>query len=264
MGGVQVITCEYCGSTVALSGTGWKAVQTHTMLVPQVIDQNQAIDVCRRWMDQGLLHHHDFESATLAEVKCDVVPFWIMPASAVTHYTYEDVAVDAAKIGGTVAASALLGAAFSGGGRRVAVIPVVGVGGGGSKRAGELAGQYQFPIIAVKGLDAYQPKDYQFNLTARLPFDKRKLPGGLKVLNGDVSEDDAKFMAKNLVEQLQAMKARQQHRMVESLKTEVNVSDGELLHAPVWYLNFKLKNGRSEMITVDAQRNAVMNAQKPA
>jgi hypothetical protein len=267
MGGVQVITCDYCGSTVALSGAGWKMVQTHSMLVPQVIDQNQAMAVIQRWMDQGLLHRHDFENATLAEAKCSVVPYWIIPASAVTHYTYEDVAVQAAQVGGTVAASALLGAALSGGGRRggFAVIPVMGVGGGGgAKRAGELAGQFQFPVIAVKGLQVYQPRDYQFDIAARLPFDKRKLPPGLQVLNGDVGEDDAKFVAKNMVEQLQAVRARQQHRMVESLKTEVNCGDGELLHAPVWYMNFQLKHGKTEMVVVDAHRVAVMNAQKPA
>jgi hypothetical protein len=262
MGGEAIVTCEYCGGCVALSGAGWKMVQTHTMLVPQIVDQNQAIAACQGWMNKGLFHHRDFESAKIAEVKCSVVPYWIVPASAVTHYTYEDVAVDAAKMGGSIAAGALLGAAFSGGGRRVAVVPVYG--GGGSKRAGELAGQFQFPVIAVKGLEVYQPRSYQFDITARLPFDKRKLPPGLQILNGDVSEDDAKFMAKNYVTQLQADRAKQQHKMVESLKTEVNVSDGELMHVPVWYIKFALKNGKTETIVIDAQRNAVMNAQKPA
>jgi hypothetical protein len=237
------------------------------MLVPQVIDQNQAIAVCQHSIDHGLFHRSDFEKATIIEVKCSVVPYWIVPASAVTHYVYQDAAVQAAQIGGSVAAGALLGAALSGGGRRgFAVVPVMGAGGGGAKRAAELAGQYQFPVIAVKGLETYQPRDYQFDLTARLPFDKRKLPPGLTILNGDVSEDDAKFVAKNMVVQLQATRAHAQHRMVESINTEVNVSDGELLHAPVWYLNFKLKNGKNEMLTVDAHRNAVMNLnlQKPA
>ena len=268
--GDAVVVCEYCGSTIALSGAGWKAIQNHSMLVPQVIDQGGALAACKRWMDTGFLHHKDFETAKLLEAKVQVVPYWIVPASAVTHYVYEDAGVEAAEIGGSIAAAALIGGAMGGRGGGGMMVPgmMIGMGmsGGGNmaKRAGELAGDFQFPIIAVKGLGNYQPKEYQFDLTARLPYDKRKLPGGLPVLNGDVSEDDAKFQAKNLVVALQAQKAHAQHRLIENLSTEVNVSDGELLHAPVWYMSFQLKNGRQEMLTVDAHRNAVMNAQKPA
>ncbi len=269
-GNDAVITCEYCGTSVTISGTGLKAIQSHSMLVPQVLDQQQAMEAVHKWMNsQGLFHRHDFETSKLLEAKVHMVPFWIIPSSAVTHYTYEDAGVEAAEIGGGLAAAALMGGGGRGGGNAGALIGGMmlgqAMGGGGANmalRAGELSGEYQFPIIAVKGLGAYQPKEYQFDLTSRIPYDKRRAPNGIPVLNGDVSEDDAKFQAKNMVVELQAVKARHQHRMIQKLNTDVNVADGELLHAPVWYLNYQKKNGTQEMLVVDAARNAVMNAQK--
>ncbi|MDE1819705.1 MAG: zinc ribbon domain-containing protein [Euryarchaeota archaeon] len=266
-GNDAIITCEYCGTSVTISGAGLKAIQNHSMLVPQVLDQQQAMAAVGKWMNsQGLFHRHDYETSKLLEAKVQMVPFWIIPSSAVTHYVYQDAGVEAAEIGGGLAAAALLGGRGGGAGNLLGGMMLgSAMGGGGAnmaKRAAELAGQYQFPIIGVKGLGAYQPKEYQFDLTSRVPYDKRKAPNGIPVLNGDVSEDDAKFQAKNMVVQLQAAKARHQHRMIEQLNTEVNVSDGELLHAPVWYMNFQKKNGQNEMIVIDAARNAVMNAQK--
>lgn len=260
-GPIQVVTCEYCGSTIALSGTGWKDIKAHSMLIPKVIDQNGAMAACKAWMDRGLFHHDTYNKAKLLEAKCQVVPYWIVASSAVSNFTYQDVAAQAGMMGAGIGAGALLGAAM--GGRGFAVVPVMG-GGTAAQRAGNISGQYQFPVIAVKGLETYQPKEYQFDLTTRVPYDKRKLPGGLNVLNGDVGEDDAKNMAKALVSNLQLTRAHAQHHMIQKIDTQVNIGDCELLHAPVWYLNFELHNGKKEMIVVDAGRNAVMNVPPPS
>ena len=39
---------------------------------------------------------------------------------------------------------------------------------------------YNFPVIALKALTDYQPRDYQFNLENRELFDISKLPKELK------------------------------------------------------------------------------------
>src|SRR6266516_2667497 len=75
-------------------------------------------------------------------------------------------------------------------------------GGGGQKRAIQMDQNYNFPIIALKALTQYQPRDYQFAIQGRTLFDIPQYPKGIKVLNGDISEDAAKYQAKTLVDQL--------------------------------------------------------------
>jgi hypothetical protein len=267
--GEMVVTCEYCGSTVSLSPDGWKAIQNHSMLVPQVMDEQKALETCRAWLDKGLLHRHAFEDSKVKEAKISIVPYWIIPASAVTHYVYNDVAYQAAATGGSIAAAALIGGMLGGGNRGgggmllpMGMVMGMGMGGGmgqGAKRAAEIANQYEYPIIAVQGLQKYQPHDYQFALTDRVLYDKRKLPANAPVLNGDVGEDSAKYSAKSYITQLQGEKAHSQHRMVEKLDTEVNMSDGELLHVPIWYFTLERK-GTQTVVLVDGHRMAVMNS----
>ncbi len=262
MGGDMVVTCEYCGSSVAMSSDGWKAIKTHSMLVPKVVDEQEALGACREWMDRGLLHHHLYEESKLIEGKLSMVPYWIVPVSAVTHYTYEDIAVQGAEIGGSIAAAALVGSLLGGGGRGrggMFVAPVFMGGGGSARRAAELSGQYDYPVIAVQGLQSYQPKDYQFDLLSRIPFEKRRLPSGYPILNGDIGEEAAKYMARNFVVALQGDKAHKAHRMVQSLKTEVDVADGELLHVPIWYFTFDHKGDRT-ILLVDGAKMQVMNS----
>ncbi len=270
LGGEMVVTCEYCGSSTAFSAQGWKAIQTHTMLVPKVADEASALAVCRNWMDQGMLHRHLYEDSKLVEGKLSIVPYWVIPVSAVTNYVYESGEAEAAQIGGSLAAAALIGAALGGGrgrGGMGMMVPIVGLGAMGStmsagqnaRRAAELAGQYNFPVIAVRGLQSYQPRDYQFDLLSREPYDKRRLPSGAPVLNGDVGEDAAQYTAKNYVTQLQGEKVHKVHRMVQQLNTKADASDGELLHVPIWYFTFEHKKEKTVLL-VDGHQMSIMNA----
>ena len=98
----------------------------------------------------------------------------------------------------------------------------------------------------------YQPKNYVFNMTERTLFDATKVPKGIQVLNGDVGEEDAKNQAKTYVSQLQSDKAHAQYHMIQSLHTDMDVSDGELLHAPIWLAKYDHK-GKAIVLVIDAR-----------
>ncbi len=85
-----------------------------------------------------------------------------------------------------------------------------GMGGRGMTKAIQMNENYNYPIVALKALTAYQPHDYQFSLQDRELFDISKYPKGIKVLNGDISEEAAKYQARTLVDQLQSQKAHAQ------------------------------------------------------
>jgi hypothetical protein len=236
-------------------------------------------------MDQGFLHRHLQESSTLEEENLTYIPYWIVSVSARTSI----ITVDAAsQIGQTATTAALfgiiaggMGGGFGGGGRgggfgrRIANIRTgsvfrgfmpghimmfgMGMGGGGMRRTQEMDSNYSYPIIALKALTEYQPKEYQFALGERAIFDVSKIPKGIKVLNGDISEDVARAQAKTLVDQLQSQKAHEKYHMIQQIHTDMDVSDGELMYVPVWFVRYDHK-GNKIAVVIDGNSGLVINS----
>ena len=144
----------------------------------------------------------------------------------------------------------MLGTMMGGGG---------GFGGGqGNMKAFQMDNDYNYPIVALKALTEYQPKDYQFNLTDRALFDETKVKG-IKALNGDVGEEIAKSQAKTMVDQLQSDKAHAAHHMIHQLDTQSEVGEAELLHAPVWFARYDHKGGKIVLV-VDGNSGGIINS----
>ena len=256
--GEMVITCDYCGGVVALGGGGWKEINKHTMLTPKIVDATGALSVVQQFLDVGMFHRHAFEESTITEQKLSFVPFWVIPASASTNYLYQDLAVG---VGGTVASIAgaeLLGAAL-GGGRRGGFLPIPVMTGPpvNPTRNETLQGQYEYPVVAVKGMTDYQPKSYEFPMKERTFFDKKSIPAGAPILNGDLGEDAAQHSAKAYVTQLQSDIAHKKHHMVSQIQSQVEVSEGELVHIPIWYILLDRK-GQKSIVLVDSHAASVI------
>jgi ribosomal protein L40E/DNA-directed RNA polymerase subunit RPC12/RpoP len=293
--GEMVITCEYCGSAVTLGAQGWSSIQKQTMLLLKVATVDQVNAIITPMMDKGLLHRHLHEDSVQEEMSLTFVPYWIVSISARTSITATD---ETAQIAQTASTAALMGVifggmgggfggggrggGFGGGGRRRAFegrfvttnpfsgilglkrirIMAFGMGmgrGGGMKKTEQMDANYYFPVIALKALTDYQPRDYQFNLDGRALFDISKLPKGVKILNGDISEEVAKSQAKTLVDQLQSQKAHAKYHMIQSINTISDVGDVELLHAPVWFAKYDHK-GNKIVLVIDANSGNVINS----
>ncbi|MDE1857478.1 MAG: zinc ribbon domain-containing protein [Thaumarchaeota archaeon] len=270
--GEMFVTCEYCGSSVSLGNAGWKSINKHTMLPAKIIQQDDVIKEIHGLMDRGLLHRHLQESSTLEEVNLAMVPYWLIPASARTSLVAVDMAAEAGQIATTAVLAGIMGGAigggrdrgFGGGGLVTGMMLGTMMGGGGigggqgNRRSYQMDNDYNFPIVGLKALTEYQPKDYQFNLADRVLFDEAKVKG-MKVLNGDVGEDIAKMQAKTLVDQLQSQKAHEAHHMIQQLNTESDVGEAELLHAPVWFARYDHKNGKIVLV-IDGNSGGVINS----
>jgi len=208
--GEMIITCEYCGSSMTLGTAGWANIQKQTMLPLTIQSTDEISNRVKSMMDRGMLHRHLQESSTLEEMTLSVVPYWLVNVSARTSI----VATNMVAEGATVATTAALigvtagmggarrggfGASLLGGAMLGSMMGGMG-GGGGQKKAIQMDQNYNFPIIALKALTQYQPRDYQFALEGRTLFDISQYPKGIKVLNDDISEDAAKYQAKTLVD----------------------------------------------------------------
>lgn len=292
--GEMVITCAYCGTGVTLGDKGWTNIQKQTMLTLKVATVEQVNGIIKPLVNNGILHRHRLEDSKEEEMSLTYVPYWIVSVSARSAIT---VANQNAQLAQTAASAAVLGVLLGGlggggggggggrggrGGRRafegqlaagnpfagllglkgiriMAFGMGMGMGRGGGGKAEQMDENYNFPVIALKALTDYQPHDYQFNLEGRELFDIAKLPKGVKILNGDVSEDGAKTQAKTLVDQLQSQKAHAKYQSIQSMKTDIDVSDTELLHVPVWFARYDNKS-KKIVLVIDANSGKVINS----
>ncbi|MDA4114182.1 MAG: zinc ribbon domain-containing protein [Thaumarchaeota archaeon] len=294
--GEMVITCEYCGSGITLGTQGWTGIQKQSMLDLKIVDVAAVNAIIRPLMDKGLLHRHLEENSTQEEMSLSYVPYWIVSVSARTTVIATN---EAAQIGQTATTAALMGVilggigggfgggggggGFGGGGRRRALglgglgtlglrspgfalsrisafgMGGMGYGGGAMRKTEQMDANYNFPVVALKALTEYQPRDYQFDLDGRTLFDIAKLPKNIKILNGDISEDVAKSQAKTLVDQLQSEKAHAKYHMIQQITTQSDLGDVELLHAPIWFARFDHK-GDKIVLVIDANSGRVINS----
>ncbi|MDG7034762.1 MAG: zinc ribbon domain-containing protein [Nitrososphaerota archaeon] len=267
--GEMIITCEYCGSSITLANDGWKSIQKHTMLPLKFVDEGQVEERVKKLMDRGLLHRHLEESSVKEEFSLSYIPYWVVTVSARTTVTSQNVA---AQVGQTATEAAVFGILLGGmgggfGGRRFistgrgfgpTLFFMGGYGGGGNVTVNTIDANYNYPVIAVKSLMEYQPKNYEFAMNERVLFDVSKVKS-IKVLNGDLGEDAAKGQARTLVEQLQSDRAHKQYHMIQKLQTEVEVSEGELLHAPVWFARYDHK-GKKIVLLIDGNSGNTINS----
>jgi Double zinc ribbon len=264
--GEMIITCEYCGSSVSLAPDGWKSIQKHTMLAVKIAQREDVEKIIHGLMDRGLLHRHLQEQSALEEMNLALVPYWLVPVSARTSVVAEDMAAEAGTIATTAALAGIMGGAMGGrrggglmGGVLLGTMMGGGMGGGqGNKRAYQMDNDYNFPVIGLKALTEYQPKEYEFALSERALFDETKVKG-IKVLNGDVGEEVAKNEAKTLVDQLQSEKAHAAHHMIQKIDTQSDVGDGELLHVPVWFARYDHK-GKKIVLVIDGNSGGIINS----
>jgi ribosomal protein L40E/DNA-directed RNA polymerase subunit RPC12/RpoP len=291
--GEMIITCQYCGSAVTLGSQGWSSIQKQTMLPIKVANADELNGIIKPLMDKGLLHRHLQESSTQEEMSLSYVPYWIVNVSARTSVIATNEAQQVAQTATTAALMGVIlggmGGGFGGGmgggrgGRRaffdsnlandvlsgrLALAPIrgygfgfgmMGMGGGGPTKEEQMDANYNFPVVALKALTAYQPKDYQFDLANRTLFDITKIQKGVHVLNGDIGEDDARAQSKTLVDQLQSDKAHAKYHMIQRIKTESDVGDVELLHAPIWFARYDHK-GNKIILVVDAASGRLINS----
>ncbi len=265
----MIITCEYCGSSVTLGSSGWANIQKQTMLPLRIQTTDDISARVRSMMDTGLLHRHLQESSNLEEMNLSVVPYWLVAASARTSLIATDIVAEGATVATTAALFGVM--AGMGGGRRGgfggplltgAVLGSMmggGMGGGGQRKAMQMDDNYNFPIVALKALTSYQPHDYQFSLQDRTLFDISQYPKGIKVLNGDISEDSAKYQAKTLVDELQSQKAHAKYHMIQQIQSQVDVSDTELLHVPIWFVRYDHK-GNKIVLVIDGNSGSAINS----
>jgi hypothetical protein len=255
--GEMVITCEYCGGSIGLGNEGWGSIQKHTMLPLKVTDENVVLTNIHRLMNRGLLRRHLQENSTLEQMNLNYVPYWIVSVSARSSIIAADMTTQIGTIATTAAVLGALSGMGGGNSRGGGIVQgaILGSvltggmsGGGVNRKAFQMNENHNYPVVALRALYEYQPHDFEFALQDRMIFDSSKIPKSIRILNGDVSEDDARNQAKTLVDQLQSMKAHKKYHMIQQINTEIDVGETELLHVPIWVTRYDHKGKKMVLI----------------
>jgi len=82
-------------------------------------------------------------------------------------------------------------------------------------------------------------------------------------MSGDVAEQEAKGQATSLAHKFAEKEAKKRVDNLESIQVYPTTYDGELLHAPVWFMEYEHK-GKQMFILLDGSSGGVMDGERPA
>jgi hypothetical protein len=267
--GLALVVCEYCGAVTAMgAGGAAEVIQKHFMLANKLA--NDAInEIAGKWLNKGIFRRKVAERSELGNVVLRYVPYWIVPTSVVADFqgTKNSGAGGAGmmvhgdgkqKAAGAALFALSLAAAATNQNRNAQVSQPQVI-----RVRDRIQFQRNIPVVAVRGYAQYQPEDgFQFELQNKSSFDKRQT-GGVDVQSGDVSEVEAKSQAAALGQKIADKEARKRVDNLESIQAYPTTYDGELLHAPVWFMEYAHK-GKQMFVLIDGGSGQVMNGERPA
>jgi hypothetical protein len=269
--GLALVVCEYCGAVTTMGAGGAAEVfQKHFMLNNKMTNET-AMESGGKWLNKGIFRRKVAERSELGAVTLRYVPYWVVPTSVVADFQGTKNAGAGAgagmimhgdgkhKAAGAALFALTMAAAAAGGQNRNVQVNQPQV----VRVRDRIQLQRNIPVVAVRGYSQYQPEDgFTFELQNKMNFDKRQT-GGVDVQSGDVSEVEAKAQAAALAHKFAEREAKKRVDNLESIQVYPTTYDGELLHAPVWFMEYAHK-GKQMFILIDGGSGQVMNGERPA
>ena len=259
-----VVTCKYCRYTVTLASRD--TIKVHSMLENHMFAQ-QAVEAAQRYMDKGIFRSGVASEAQITNVKLRYLPFWTFPVNTYTTYS-------------GVTGSGLSGEmnqvrnAFSD--KRSGMLSKFG----SLMKAGASAylesqqknrcprtvslsfsSQYTWPILARKS-GTSGINYYEVPVARKIPFDHGRIESDAEFLNTEFKQEEAKMNVKAEVEDRERKVACGKVDILQSCSVNTTIFDGELVHAPIWFVNYVL-NGENYTILVDGFEGKVLGGGKP-
>jgi DNA-directed RNA polymerase subunit RPC12/RpoP len=251
------ITCKYCGYSVAI--TSRQRLEKHSLLESRLFRQ-QAADAALKFMDKGIFRVGVSKEAVITNVVLRYLPFWVFRASTTTSFR------------GTVNAGGM--SIPTGGNKDAEAAEVIGriilagadaymrgkVGGGGGVGMGynqnaprpvaqTFSNQYVWPVLARAAMIS-EVNFFDIPAEKKIPFDQGKIAPDAEFLKSEMNEEEAKTKAKVEIEAKERQIASSKVTVLETISTNIYLGEGELIHAPVWFVYYTLK-GENYVIAID-------------
>ena len=224
--GELIATCKYCGFTTVIE-TGEPFNFEHSLLLNKY-DQNQADTLIKDWMRSGFMKPGDLaKKSKILEKNLVYLPFWVVSVEAKTTYkgVFERITP-----------------------------PIV--------KEGKIEKEYNWLVLAREAA-GFPAREYDVPLEGKVPFDFRKIEGFAKILNSEITRDEALELAKQQIEALHRFLLKQEVDKIVEIYTEINVKQAVYLHAPVWFVKYEYK-GQAYQLILDGAAGMALKGDIPS
>lgn len=218
--GEILVTCNYCGFTSVIE-TG-KAFEFEHSLILNTVQPAQVAELLRSWMSSSFIAPKDAaKKSAIADQSLVYLPFWVVSAEARTHYK----------------------------GLFERIAPAV-------EKEGDIANHYDWLVLARAKTD-FPTRAYHLSLSGKIPFEATKIDRDAKVLNSEMSSDEAIQQARGEIENLHEYLSKEKIDRIVDIKTELDVSGSYYLHAPVWFITYDYKTSRYQVLLDGASGDVI-------
>lgn len=259
-----IVTCRYCGYTISLATQ--EEIKTHSMLENRLFTQ-QAVESAQKYMDKGIFRAGVSRDAQIVNVKLRYIPFWVFPTNATTSFS---------GVTGTGFMGELHQAQEALSDKRASKLSRFGklVKAGASAYmesqqkekqpttvSQSFSSYYVWPTLARKTMIS-EINYYDVPAARKIPFDVGKIPSDAEFLNSELNQEEAKAKIRAEVDARERLIASGKVDTLQSCSTNVTAGEGELVHAPIWFVHYTLK-GDNYVIVVDGCEGKVLGGGRP-
>ena len=259
-----IVTCRYCGFTISM-GTR-EEIKNHSMLENHLLTQ-QAVEAAQKFMDKGIFRSGVAADSQITQVKLRYLPFWAFPVSTYTSYSgvtgaglsgefsqvqnaFSDKrASKLSKFGSLLKAGASAYMESQSKDRRPTTVSL------------SFSSHYTWPILARHSI-IREIKYYDVPAARKIPFDTGRIAPDAEFLNTEYKQEEAKLKVKAEVEERERRIACGKVDSLQSCSINVTIGEGELIHAPIWFVYYCLK-GENYTILVDGSEGKILGGGKP-
>ena len=223
--GEIIATCQYCGFTSVIE-TGRSFTFEHSMFVNKY-DSAQIEELIRNWMRSGFLKPRNLaKSSKIHEKNLTYIPFWIIPVTAVSKYKgiFERLSP-----------------------------PIV--------KKEEIDKRYDWLVLARKVAE-FPTREYDLPLEGKINYDFRKIEVLAKVLNSEISREEAMEIARQQVKSHHEFLAKQDVDKIIEMEHKISFGNSIYLHAPIWFIIYEYK-GEQFRVILDGATGMVIKGDIP-
>uniref|UniRef100_A0A7J3V0R1 Arrestin-like N-terminal domain-containing protein n=1 Tax=Candidatus Methanosuratincola petrocarbonis (ex Vanwonterghem et al. 2016) TaxID=1867261 RepID=A0A7J3V0R1_9CREN len=260
------VTCRYCGYSMTIASR--QRLGKHSMIETRLFRQ-QVAEAAKRYMDKGIFRIGVAKEAVITNIVLRYLPFWIFRANTTTSFRGTVGGGLGAPVGGSEAQAAeVLGRIIIAG----ADAYMRSRGGPGARIgysqsaprpvAQTFSNSYVWPVLARSSLIS-EVNFYEIPAEKKIPFDQGKLPAEAEFLKPEMSEEEAKLKARAEIEAKERQIASRKVSVLETISTTLYLSEGELIHAPVWFVYYTIK-GDNYVIAIDGCEGRPLGGGRPA
>jgi hypothetical protein len=129
-------------------------------------------------------------------------------------------------------------------------------------KEGQIQKEYNWLVLAREA-SGFPTREFNVPLAGKIPYDFRKIEGFAKVLNSEMTKDEALELAKQEIEVHHRFLLQQDIDKIIEASTTINLKQMVYLHAPIWFIKYEYKGNNYQLI-IDGSTGNVLKGDIPS